>query len=391
MPPSKKNSTPTMRKAAKEAVSRAIVVYDKNQNKQNNPSAPAQKPKKKKKKKDESMKVASVPASIGTSMMSQKPTVTSSGGVVRVRGREFVVTCPENTQTNWYLSAVFPVHPAYFKSTVLGNYARSYQKFRFNGGGVHFITRQPSSATGEVLMFHKKDVLDVSPGYNNSDFLSVALSMENALLGPIWTNHTLRIPAVRSEGDVNPTVDPDINDNIKGEVYVLTQSGITDNAGFLVFDYDFSFWDPMFTMHSSSIPIFTGPTDIKSFQDNANMLLNAQMSINCDSEYNTASNGTVFRIIINSTATTYAAGATSANALRIVQGAGNTTLAIQDGTTLYGTVVGSTLNIYPTLVSAKTISNDVFVAYNQTLGAKSTWVFNSYLVQIGNAITVNQN
>lgn len=388
MPPSKKkNNTPTMR-SVENAVSRALVVYNKTQKPKSTPT-----PKKQKAKKNNvpAIMTTSLPATIGTTLRGAKPNIVNTGGRIRVTGREFVVTLPENNQSNWYLSAMFPIHPAYFKSTVLANYCRSYERFTFNGGNIHFITRQPSSATGEILMYSVTNVNDTAYLYNSSDFLSCAFSLQNAVMGPVWSNHTLKLPSGKASGLTNPLIDTDINDNMKGEVNILTQSGITDNAGFILFDYDFTFYDPMYSTHVSLIPVPTGPTDIKLYADTSNETLGSQASWVLDSEYSSLSNGTIFKIVLNSTGTTYAAGTTSANALRLVSGTSFSGFTLADGITFYGVVVGASLLLWPTLVSAKDQSTSVYIAYNVTVAAKATWAFSAYMVQMGNGAQMSQN
>jgi len=377
-------------RSVEQAVSRALVVYDKTQKQQQKPSGSSQKQKKKKSVRNPSMMVTSMPASIGTTMSGMRPSISASGGVIRVRGREFVVTLPENNQTNWYLGAYFPIHPSYLRSTVLANYARSYSRFKFNGGAIHFITRQPTSATGELLMYYKRDAGDVSLAYNDSDFLSSALSMSDTILGPIWCNHTLRLPGIGSAGDTNPLMDPDINDNLKGEVSVLTQSAVVDNAGFLVFDYDFSFFDPMYTLHSTIIPVTTGPTDVKTFVDTNNEVINSQVIVTLDTEFSTVANGTVFKLVLNSTGTTYATGTTAATSLRNSTSGSNSLFTLKDGTTFYGAVIGTSMYLYPTLAAAKSLSDTSFVSYNQSVAFKTTWAFIAYMVQAGNSLAEQQ-
>jgi len=383
-PPSKKNnSTPTMR-SVENAVSRALVVYDKNQkSKQTNNTANKNKNKKKKKKTSSSMITTSLPATIGTTLTGIKPVIQVSGGRTRITGREFVTSLPENNQTNWFLSALFPIHPAYFKATVLANYCRSFERFTFNGGAIHYITRQPTSATGEVLMYSTTNVAEANYSYNSTSFLSVAFGLKNAVMGPIWSNHSMRLPAGRGSGLTNPLTEPDINDNLKGEVAIYTQSGVTDTAGFILFDYDFTFHDPMYTVHAGNIPITTGATDIKLFADAANEVIGTQAALQADGEFGAQVNGTIFKMVLNVTGTTFG-GVTSANtSLRIVNGTASSTVTLVDGFTCYGVIVGTSLLLWPTLSTAKEQSTTVFIGYYQSITAKSTWAFSAYQVQMG--------
>jgi len=255
---------------------------------------------------------------------------------------------------------------------------------------VHYITRQPTSATGEVLMFSRNEVTEVFPSYNATDFLAVAFSMKNALMGPIWSNHSIRLPSSKLLGETNPLMDEDIDDSLVGEVAVLMQSGVTDTAGYLIFDYDFTFSEPMYSLHTTSIPISTGPYDIKAFLDTANPVLAASVSWACDSEFSALSNGTVFKVVLNVTGTTFGGVLTAANAFRIVNVTQTENIAVVDGTTLYAVVNGSNLQVYPSLASACIQSSNVFLQYATGAAAKTTWAFTAYMVQIGNTRFVTQ-
>jgi len=337
---------------------------------------------KQQKQKQKPVTVTTPPVTIGTTMSSMRPAISGmGGGGVRVKGREFITSLPENNQLNWYLSAVIPIHPAYFTSTVISNYAKSYQHWRCHGVTLHYITRQPSSATGEVLMVHTANVSESAFPYNASDFLSRALSCENAVLGPIWTNHSISVKPWGSRGEINAFMDTDINDNIYGEISVFTQSAVSDTAGFLVMDYDFSFETPMYSAHSNRLPISTGVSDPCYSATATTPSTGTQFILNLPTPLSGSVSGTIFKIIINVTGTSFLAPMTAANALNVYIPGSATAVPLQDGTTFYAVVTGTTLRFYSTLSAASTLSTNGQVEYASSTSAAFSWAYTAYQVQ----------
>lgn len=332
------------------------------------------------------VKVQTAPVSIGTTLRSIKPRITATGGVVTIVGREFIASLPELNSTSWTLGALYPIHPAYFPSTVLGNQTRSYQKWRCNKFNVHFITRQPTSSSGELLMSVDLDVNNTEVNYNASDFMARALSLENAVIGPLWVNHSISVGGDNVWRDIDAFSNPDINDNIFGELQVFVQAGVTDTAGFLVLDYDFSFSKPMYTMHSTVLPLPSASISRGICIDSADQVAAARFMVLPPSGVSFVS-GAVYKFVLDSTRSLYADALDATNTLQINTNSNYTNKTVADGHTFYGIASTTSLVVlFPSMSSALDLSTNVSMVYRNTAAGavkKAQWYFTYYLVQYG--------
>ncbi len=169
--------------------------------------------------------------------------------------------------------------------------------------------------------------------------------------------------------------EPDLNDNIMGELYVFSQSAITDVAGYLVMDYDITFKEPQYSLHSALMPIPTGISDFAVVTDSTTTAAGGTPFITtAPAEYAQATyNGAILKFVFSNAGSTYPTGNTPSN-LWALKNSGSTFTAVTalDGLTMYAVVVGSTLFWYPNITIAKiaaspsTSSNSVsVVVYNQ--------------------------
>lgn len=378
---------------------RSKIDMAKNKNKNKSKSTPVQQNKNKNKNKNNKLqqpklKVDLAPATIGTSMSSFPTTTRSVPGGVAIRGRELITTVNETNSSAWFLGALIPVNPIYWYGTNVSNLTRSFNSYRINSLTVHFVTRQPTSSTGEIILCHQPDLAEPSYNSSASSFLPIVMST-TSVMGPVWVNHSMKIKPSKLM-KLNALAEIDINDNIHGEISAFVQSAVTDVVGYILFDYDISFVEPRYTLHSTSIPVTTGVGLYSSgvYADTVNEVSGSPLAINTPFAY---AEGAIFRVVFNATNTSFAAGTTAATSLQITSSnsssTGLTSITVVNGLTLYAFQSSGATNMtfYPSLALAASNSSKDYgsmVTYQTTVAAKTTWAFTAYIVQSSPAILV---
>jgi hypothetical protein len=339
-----------------------------------------------------SLSVASAPVSIGTTVRASKPVVTQMSNGVLVQGREFLCQVYETNNSSFQLAASAPLHPSYYVASIMGQMARVYQKYKFRKCAIHFVTRQPTSVTGEIALVYNSQVTEPAENGANANFLPRVMTRGDAILGPLWQNHSITIPCDNTFRLIDPFVSPDVAAHIFGEIQAYTLSGVTDTAGYLLIDYELEFNTTMFAPHSTSIPITTGPgaqyscvdTTSSNTAGNAVNLANTTMS--------SLPNGTVWKCYMNADESTVGTGTTLANAWKTTNqyalttttvGTADITFSITDGQVFYAVVVGSALYCYVSISAAIAGDSAGQIFYRTTASTAATWLVNSYVVQLG--------
>lgn len=331
--------------------------------------------------------VIAAPVSIGTTIRGQSQSVSYGRDTVSISGRDFICAVGETNQTNWYLGAIVPVNPSFFSSASLARLGQSYRFYRFKRLTAHFITRQPTSSTGEIIIVQHPNPSKELWGSQNTTFLPRVMSSKASVMGPVWTNHSLSLKVDGTFREVDGMSNSDIDDNILGELVVYVQSAISDVVGYLMFDYEVEFKEMYINEQASSMPL-SFVFDQSRSDDTANEVAGAQMLTLLPSAFGGYPAGTVFKAILNSTASAYATGTTNNTALALVNRTNSATLSLADGFTFYAVIVGTNLMWYPTLESAISQTDSVFVAYNLSVAYRAQWYFTYWLAQWGNATKV---
>jgi len=344
------------------------------------------------------LSVSSAPVSIGTTMAASKPTTVPIKDGVRASGREFLVSVQQANSTNFQIGALAPLHPAYYPASVMGSLARTYQEYRFTKVAIHFVTKQPTSTNGEVLIDYSPNVLEPLENGASSQFLARAMTRGKAILGPIWTNHSIVVDTDTTWRKVDAFNSTVFNDNVLGEVQVYTLTSTADTSGYLLIDYELEFRHTMFSPHSSILPISFGAGAAYTLNNSvATVVGNAFLAT--AGNITSSSNGSIWRFICDIDQSTASVGNytnqfqttiewNSSNA-STVNSVSNTT-ALVDGTALYLLVIGSTVAVYASYEAALIGDSSGQFYYNQ---ASSTIVLNgtAYLVRFGprDLITAN--
>jgi hypothetical protein len=283
------------------------------------------------------------------------------------------------------------LNPCYFPSSVIGTTARVYAKFRFKRLVFHFITRQPTSATGEVaLVYSSNPVLPAENGASGT-FLAKVMSRGNAIIGPIWGNHSINIPCDQQWRFVDCLSSSTVMDNIMGEVQVYTLSSTTDTAGYLLMDYELEFSETVYTPHGTYIPVSTGTGQSLTLTDSSATptALNAVQVTN--STVTGIANGSIWRFVMNADESTPATGTTLANAWQFTNALwSNTTtqssnannFTIVDGQAFYGVVINTSCYLYMTLEGATSGDGTGQVFYRTTGSTAGVFLVNGYMIRM---------
>jgi len=271
--------------------------------------------------------------------------------------------------------------------------ARAYAKYRWKRVVVHFVTRQPTSVTGEIALVWSGNALEPAENGASGTFLARVMSRGNAILGPIWTNHSMEVPCDSNWRLVDPLTSGAFADNVMGEVQAYTLAGVTDTAGYLLVDYELEFKDTMFTPHSSLLPVSSGAGQQATLVDtSATPTANNAVIVGGGGVVTTTSNGAIWKIIITADASTPATGTTLANAWNIGISYNSSTTAettvtlntpISDGMTVYGAVLSTTqVALYSTLEGAIAGSASSQLFYRTTGASAASWSTVCYLVRL---------
>lgn len=342
------------------------------------------------------MTVSPAPVSLGTTVTASTPTTRTIKNGVNLTGREFVCAVFEADHSNWQAASIAPVHPAFYPGSTIGNVARNYQFYRFKKLIVHFVTRQPTSVTGEIVLCYAKNVLDPAIDGSLSTFIPRVMTMGNAILGPLWQNHSMIVDVDSKFRLVDCFNAGTFADNVNGEIQAYTLSGVTDTAGYLLWDYEIEFTDTMFTPHSSAIPVSTGPGTQYSLGMVATAANTAAICTN--GTIAAFNNGTIFKFVIDVDQSTVGTGATISNLFLWESEYGATTTTVssvannfvaQDGTVLWLLVVGSNILVYTSYEAALSGDGSGQVFVRTATSTASTFVGLAYVARFSPTVLIS--
>lgn len=292
--------------------------------------------------------------------------------------------------TSWQVGAIAPVHPMYYIGSVLANTARTYQHYRVVALRVHFVTRQATSLAGEVLLAYAANALEPAVDGNSSAFLARAMTQGHATLGPLWQNLSMDIPCDGKFRLVDAFNASTFADNVAGEVQAYTQTAATnDVAGYLMMDYVIEFRDTMFTPHSAALP-FASAASTFELGVVAPTLVGEAIKIQSTIATN-ASNGTIFKLVLDRDQSVLGTGWTPGTALSTALRVNNTTttatvsssgFALVDGIALYGIAVGSIFYVYMTYEAAVNGEGGGQVYGQSASTANSSLAYSAYAVRL---------
>lgn len=337
--------------------------------------------------------INTAPVAIGNSMRGVKAQVIqSSADQVRLVGRDFAQTAYNSgTVTGWLPVAGFPLTPNCFVSSTLRNYCQMYNKFKFNKVRIHYITSSPTSASGDVLFQVNANRTDPLPNWSGNNFLPYALSKPETIIGPQWTNHTMEIvpkgPARTL--DLGQNIDTDYQ--AQGEVFLYSKTSTTDSPGYLLIDYDITFYEQSINPKMAVLPNplllwqpvqFTFPTTAYTAGSTA-ITLNVGSrgaggaALTALTSQTAFKAGDIYKVAFDVTNTAFSAMTVSAGTAPTAAtmfnesiNSSTRTIALADGYTAYCVVVSSTnVKFYGTFAQAITLSQAFIAGFTGTPNA----------------------
>lgn len=336
------------------------------------------------------------PNAIGTSMRATPPTITRSATSARVQGRDFIGTVEGQGVATFGLGKSALLSPAYFSSTVLGNMARSFERYRWNTLRVHYVPKVATTAVGQVVLCSQHSVSEPGLQPEAGNFLPRAMSQGNAAFSPLWTPSYIDIACDGSWKLVDPTTTSDIDDTIHEELQVYTQVSVAGQVGYLFAEYDVSFQDPIYTPHSTALPIFTGPGQRVTLASNlAVNALNAAWNlaeVSGTGAFISAVPGTIFRAVFDLQGSSASGGTTFAAALftttyrhDTVATIGNNAIVtpLNGGLTVYFVTNGANVFVYVSLEAAVNGSGTGQLFHNLPTTTVGAFNFDLAMVRIG--------
>jgi len=215
-----------------------------------------------------------------------------------------------------------------------------------------------------------------------------------AIMGPLWNNHAIEIDCDKDFRLIDPFNTTDVAKHIFGEVQAYTLSSATDTAGYLLIDYELEFKTTMFTPHSLTLPLTSGPGASYTLVDSSTTpTLNNAVQLTNNTIYTTYGTGTIWKAYINADESTPATGTTLANAWNTCVAFGSSTTAttlqtvtfpIVDGQAIY-LVSSQSSNLYAYVSLEAAINGDASgqLYYRTTGSTAASWNVNAYFVRLG--------
>jgi len=334
------------------------------------------------------------PTSIGTTIRATRMKMTRSTESARLHGRDFIGTVECNGVATFGLGKSALLSPAYFQSTVLGNLARSFEKYRWNRLRICYVPKVATTAVGQVVLCSQRSVSEPCLAGEAGTFLPRAMSQGNAVFSPLWTPSCIDIDCPDEWHLVDPTIHVDIDDSIHEELQVYTQSSIAGQVGYLFAEYDVEFKEPIYQPHSTAIPLFTGPGLRATLTSNLSIsAFNALIFSDPTAALASSTAGTIYRAAFDlqgSVAPTGAPFASGFSTNTVVRTNTNTstggtvvTQPIIGGITLY-LVYGNSTSIYAyTSLEAAVNGGGTGQLYSAVSSVIGSWNFDLALVRIG--------
>lgn len=342
------------------------------------------------------MQMSTPPVSYGTSIRPSYTVTERSLDKARLIGRDFIGTVEGNGITTFGLGKSALLSPAYFQSTVLGNLARSFERYRWNRLRVHYVPKVSTAVTGQVIMCSQRSVSEPGLQPESGAFLPRAMSQGNASFGPLWAPNYIDIDCSGEFKLVDPAIHADLDDAIHEELQVYTQVSVQQQVGYLFAEYDISFTEPIFQPHSTILPIPTGPgVRVALAEQNAVNGINEDWRLADNSgtlDLTNAANGSVYRLVFDLQGSTFATGGTFATGLNVLatyrdtfttQANATTILPLVGGVTLYAVVTGSNFSLYTSVEAAITGNGSGQIFHQVATTVRGTYIFDAQLVRYG--------
>jgi len=229
---------------------------------------------------------------------------------------------------------------------------------------------------------------DPIPNWTGANFLPYALSKPETIIGPQWTNHTMEIIPKGPARTLDLGQNNDSDYQAQGEVFLYSKTSSTDSPGYLLIDYDITFFEMSINPKQGLLPNpnllyqpcqLTWPTTALTANSTAVTTSmgsrgsggTAITAVTSSAYYKV---GDIFKFAVDVTNTNMSAYTVSAGSVptastllaESVQSV-STAITLVDGYTLYIVVESSSsVRIYPSFVQAVTASQNALAGTTYT-------------------------
>lgn len=321
--------------------------------------------------------INTAPVSIGNSVRGSKPRITQTTDGARVVGRDFAFALSGTASSviNWELIGAMPITPSVMPSSILRNYAQMFNKFKVNSVSFHYITSSPTNQAGDVMFYYEKDRVSPAPDYSSSSFLPFVLSDPHTVIGPQWTNHSIKLSPAKDFKTTLYGNQTDLNEDAEGTIFFFSKTNAVNSPGYLLIDYDYTFKELSVNPRAGTLPVARGVGTMICLNPVGGIVDGNAVALqwtvgNTISGFNTNAPtgsivGDIYKIVCQTTASrqtnVWVPGAPAiTNANLFKYGTTNRALNLDDGTTFYLSWNNAgTLGMFPTLEAAVTNTDPI--------------------------------
>lgn len=334
------------------------------------------------------------PVAVGTTIRAVPPRIRRTQDMSTISGRDFIAPVEGNGVAAFGIGKSALLSPAYFNTTVLGNMCRSFEKYRWNRLRIHYVPKVATTLAGQVILCSSKSVFEPCLQPEAGTFLQRAMSQGNAAFSPLWQQSYIDIDCSVQEWHlVDVAAHSDTDDNVHEELQVYTQTAVSGQVGYLFAEYDVSFKEPIYAVHSTLLPYSTGPGLRTTLIDFSAINAIGDDFVLTNATLTAFNDGSIFRCVLDIQGSTPPTGTTFANALnggiaiRTTAAAGSAistfSKPVFGGWTFYVVVVGTVLYVYTSMEGATAGGSTGSMYFRTVTSAVGAWVVDTALVRYG--------
>jgi len=324
--------------------------------------------------------ITTAPVAIGNSVKGSKTVVVNAKNGCTVRGRDFMFTpIGSGSITTWTMVGGTPLAPVAFGDSGIRQYMQMYQKYRWRKCVVYYITSSPTSSSGDVMFYYGKNRDSVFLNQTSSFLLPFVLSDPSTVIGPQWTNHAAVLEIAGTWKSTDYGMGDSLNDYADGEIFLLSKTTTTDSPGYVLFDYEVEFAEMQISPRLLNLPLPRAQYTCIALTTNGAVVAGNEVDFFTSSGHTISGAtsalpsgaviGDVYKIVFDSTNSTFTTG-TAANLISLpFNNAATSTLNITDGLTMYAvfdTTANNAISIYPTSTAAYALSGAIVWQTTQT-------------------------
>lgn len=345
--------------------------------------------------------INTAPVAIGNSIKGARQQIVNTADGVLVAGRDFMFQpIGSGTITTWTMVGGTPITPAAFSDSSLRQYMQMYQKFKIVSLVAHYITSSPTTASGDVMFYYGKNRESVFLSQTSTQLLPFVLSDPDTVIGPQWTNHTVKLHVKGTWKSTDYGMNSNVKDFSDGELFLLSKTSTTDSPGYVVFDYNFQFAQLQITPRLLALPLpraqysqlnFVLTNQSYSIGTQLNWLIGGNNISGGSSVAPTgAAAGDIYKVILdvtNSAPITWT-NITPSTGFQVVEAGNAVVLPFVDGTTLYATYDGTSFRPF---VNAESAFTDGRSTVASNVAATVTYSLQVWVSLVGTVSSTNTN